>query len=145
MHMRRAGHLLARPLNCGVRRQLFMDYANINEELLRAFPELSPAYHDLLTSWRGEKPGQYILFEDVFARYVERLLAANPSGTRTAKLRAVFRFIETMLADGGEVRNLAFVGLLEGRPMAWLQASKPYLGELAEAALDEFNPEWRAR
>jgi hypothetical protein len=121
-----------------------MDYEEINEDLLRAFPELSPAYQQLLDWWRGERPGQHILFEDVFARYIERLLAADSSAVRDAKLKAIFQFVEEMLANHGQVRNLALVGLLEARPLAWLQASKPYLGELAEAALDEFDPEWRS-
>jgi hypothetical protein len=122
-----------------------MHYASIDEELLRAFPELSPASQALNAEWRGEKPGQYILFEDVFARYIERLLAASASQARDAKLHSIFQFVEHMFSSGGEVENLAFVGLLEGRSAAWLQAAKPHLGPRAEAALDAYDADWRIR
>lgn len=122
-----------------------MEFGRVHEELLQVFPELLPAYRQLLDSWRrADPPGQYIFFEDVFGRYVEFLLSADPSAVREEKVRAVFEFVELMLADGGEVENLAYVGLLEGRPGVWLQAAKPHLGELAMAALDRFSPGWRA-
>jgi hypothetical protein len=120
-----------------------VDYASIDEDLLRAFPELSPASQELNHEWRGEKPGQYILFEDVFARYIERMLVAPPSKARDAKLHSIFQFVEHMFSFGGEVENLAFVGLLEGRSAAWLQAAKPHLGSRAEAALDAYDANWR--
>ena len=122
-----------------------MDYATVDKDLLRAFPELSPASQDLNANWRGEKPGQYILFEDVFARYIERLLVAPASQARDTKLHSIFQFVELMFSSGGEVENLAFVGLLEGRSAAWFQAAKPYLGPRAEAALDAYDANWRTR
>jgi hypothetical protein len=83
-----------------------MDYATVDQDLLRAFPELSPASQELNAYWRGEKPGQYILFEDVFARYIERLLVAPASQARDSKLRSIFQFVELMFSSGGESRTL---------------------------------------
>ncbi len=120
-----------------------MNYENLDADLLAVFPELKAAYLKMLTEWEKEKPGQYIIFEDIFARYIEHFLVASPSPVRDSKLRDMFKFIEDLFASGGEVENLAFVAMLEGRPDTWLQAAKPFLGPRAEAALDEFNPWWR--
>ena len=120
-----------------------MNYESLNEDLIAAFPELERAYKEMRGEWGDEKPGQYILFEDIFARYVDYFLAADASPARDGKLREVFSFIETLFASGGEVENLAFVAMLEGRPWTWLQASKPFLGPRAEQALDQYNAGWR--
>src|SRR5688500_5287616 len=101
-----------------------MEYSQVNQDLIREFPELSPAYQDLLQEWQGEQPGQYILFEDIFAGYIEHLLAAPSGVIKNEKLKAIFTFIEKMLSSGGEVENLGFIAMLEGRSVSWLKASK---------------------
>ena len=120
-----------------------MNFEDIDKDLLEAFPELSPAHQKLLNWWGDEKPGQYILFEDLFAHFIGYLLVAPVSDLRTVKLKAVFKFLERMLGEGGDIMDLGFISMLEGKPYAWLQAYKPYLGQLAESELDEHYPDWR--
>ena len=122
-----------------------MQYETIDEDLIRAFPELAGPKARLHAEWGDEKPGQYILFEDVFRPYVSCLLAASAGSTKGQRLRAVFSFVEGMLSSGGEIENLGFISQLEGQTSWWLQLAKPYLGPQAEAALDEFDITWRER
>jgi hypothetical protein len=122
-----------------------MQYGEVHEDLLREFPELLPAYEQLLQEEGVEKPGQYVIFEDMFARYIQQLLAAVPGSIRDRKLQAIFDFIDRMLAEGGEVENLGYVGMLEWQSNEWMQAAKPFMGTNAEAALDKYDGEWRAR
>lgn len=115
----------------------------MDAELFSVFPELSSAHRMLCEESVDENPGMYILYENVFARYIDRLLAARPSPVRDRKLREIFNFIERMLADGGEVENLAFVAILEDRSYGWLRVATPFLGDRSKAALDEYHPGWR--
>ena len=111
-----------------------MQYQTLNEDLIAEFPELAEPRNLLYSDWADEKPGQYILFEDIFRLYVSYLLSAEQSFERNTKLQQIF---------GGQIENLGFISLLEGRSSSWLQLAKPFLGPLAEGALEEFDPTWR--
>jgi hypothetical protein len=121
-------------------------YANIEQQLVDALPELAPAaaYY-----WKKEGPpgsdcGPYIFFEDMFARYVQILVALPNSPRRDELLRRAFAFVERMLAStDANVRDLAFIGLFEGRE-GWLFArSRSFVGSVTSMVLDERWPTWR--
>jgi len=120
-----------------------MQYESIDEYLIQEFPELSTAKALLDSEWENEKPGQYLLFEDIFRTYVLYILVAEESDKRDRKLKQIFEFTEKLLAAGGDLENLAFISILESQSEAWLKAAKPFLGSLAESHLDEDEPEWR--
>lgn len=120
-----------------------MIYNDLTDQLCRAFPELKSAVRECASS--GFDPGQYIVYEDVFVRYIESWLVMEMSPTRNRKLREIFGYLESLFLDGGEVENLAYVAILENRPGSWLHLARPFLGHGAVAALDEYDLSWRER
>jgi hypothetical protein len=125
-----------------------LQYSDIEEEIAAALPELRPAADRY---WReegrpGEDSGPYIFFEDMFARYVEILLALPRSGKRDAALSRAFAFVEEMLTRGdSQVKDLAMIGLYEGRSTSWFAAAAEFIGPAAAAQLDAHEPGWRDR
>src|SRR5262245_4452481 len=100
-----------------------LKYATIEDQLIEALPEMQPAARNYWNTEgvQGKDAGPYILFEDMFARYVEVLLAMPDSPGRSKLLRRAFGFVEEMLESSDEeVQSLAFIGLYEGRPGWWL-------------------------
>lgn len=118
----------------------------IEQQLVEALPELRTSADEY---WRTEGPpgencGPYVFFEDLFARYVEVLLALRASPRRDELLRRSFAFVEEMLASGdSDVSGLAWIGLFEGRSLRWLARAAPFLGPHAAAGLDENARGWR--
>lgn len=123
-----------------------MDYEHIEEQLVERLPELHPAAE---AYWRqegrpGEDCGAYIFVEDMFATYLELLLALQPSSRRDRLLARAFAVVKEMLrCPDQDLNNLAFIGIFEGRGGGWLQRSAPFLGPAAAAELDIYLPEWR--
>jgi hypothetical protein len=121
-------------------------YRDIERQIIEMLPELRPAAEQY---WRvhghpGHDPGPYILFEDVFGKYVTILLAMPNSPRRAELLRRAFGLAESMLSGGDDnVRDLAFMGLLESRGAWWWRAAAPFLGPASQRELDEREPWWR--
>jgi hypothetical protein len=121
-------------------------YSDIERQLVDALPEIRPAAEFY---WRTEgEPGQdcgaYIFFEDLFARYVEVLLALPSSARRDELLRRAFGKVEEMLGSADDdVRDLATIGLYEGRSLWWFKRATPFVGPLATTWLDTFQAYWR--
>jgi hypothetical protein len=122
-------------------------YADIETRIAQALPEVAPA---AARYWEkegapGEDCGAYIFFEDMFALYVQILLALPASPRRDELVRRALSFIEQMLScSDGNVRDLAFIGLFEGRE-GWLFARcRSFLGPATIAVLDEKWPQWRS-
>lgn len=122
-------------------------FAGIEEQLVEELPELGPAatYYWRKQGSPGSDPGPHVFFEDVFTCYVEILLALAATRRRDELLRRAFGFVERMLASSdASVRELAFIGLFEGREEWVLARSAPFLGSATSAILDERWPEWRS-
>jgi hypothetical protein len=123
-------------------------YADIERQIVEALPEIRPAAEFY---WRtegeaGKDCGPYIFFEDLFGRYVEVLLWLPPEFRRDELLRRAFEVVEQMLDSAdGHVRDLAAIGLYEGRGPAWLARAHPFVGARGRACLNEEDPFWDDR
>lgn len=122
-----------------------LDYNRIEQQVIEALPELRPAaeYYWSKEGMPGEDCGPYIFFEDLFACYVEVLLAMPDSRPRKQLLKRAFALVEEMLARNGHVADLAFIGLYEGRPAWWFARAADFIGPHAAALLDRVEHRWR--
>lgn len=120
-------------------------YANVETALVEALPELQSAYAQYLRmeGLPGEHPGSYIVFEQVFACYIEILLAMPSSPGRDRLLQRAFNFAERMLrSEFSNLRDLAFISLYEGREPWWYARALPFLSSISRAELDASEPTW---
>jgi len=119
-----------------------LNYNNVDEELLKILPELRPLYDRELESWKGQKPGQYIIFEDLLRSYILPLLDSRENDE---VMRRIFGFFESMAeSEDIQVVNLLQVGELEFLitrspllSMAWR-----YMGEKTKALTRETAKIW---
>lgn len=121
-------------------------YDEIEQQLTDALPELRPAaeYYWETQGAPGADCGPYIFFEDMFGSYVEVLLAMPPSPRRDGLLHRAFGFVEAMLGSADpQVRDLAFIGLYEGKAPWWFARAGAYIGPRGAAALDRWRSDWR--
>lgn len=122
-------------------------FDNLTEKLIEAVPELRPAYEAELGWWRDERPGQYIVYEDILNPYLASLL--DLEGGEEEPLRRIFAFLE-MLANherDPEVPNLVQVAIIE--PLldtARLAKARRYMGGAMLRLTDDLEARWaRAR
>lgn len=119
-----------------------LTYGNVDSVLIHELPELAAPYARCVSE--DEHPGQYIVFEDLFAHFIEILLAMPSSPTRDHSLQRAFAFVDRMLlSTDGNVTDLAFIAMYEGRPSWWLARARSFLRPVSEAQLDTFRPDWR--
>lgn len=122
-----------------------LQYQEIEQQLATALPELKRAVdvYAKVEGPPGSDPGAYIFFEDMFACYVEVLLAMRDSPGRNRLLARAFGFVDEMLrSDDGDLRNLAAIGLFEGRELWWYGRALPFLGTASQAELNRLDSEW---
>ena len=92
-------------------------YAEIVNELLAEFPEISKNYEEEITwikdTFQGQDTeGQTVYFDRCFCDYIGRLLADESQDD--IKIEKVFAFLEDMaVSEDQEVRNLMQVTVLE--------------------------------
>jgi hypothetical protein len=123
-------------------------YSDIERQLVEALPELRPAaaFYWATEGEPGDDAGPYVFFEMLFACYVEVLLALPSSQRRDELLRRAFGFVEDMLGSAdAKVRELASIGLYEGRDAWWFSQASAFVGPRATAWLDTHESGWRAR
>lgn len=122
-----------------------LQYQIIERQLADALPELQAAVnvYAKVEGPPGADPGAYIFFEDMFACYIEVLLAMRESSGRNRLLARAFGFVEDMLqSDDYDVRNLAAIGLFEGRQLWWCGRAVPFLGPATQVELNRLEPRW---
>lgn len=111
-----------------------LTFQNVQQQWVQAFPELRQPYAQLASDdvfGNDGSPGHYILVEQLFAYYIEILLALPESPRRDSALQKVFDFIETMFKEGDDdVVGLAQIGIIEGREQWWFQRALPFVGPL---------------
>ena len=119
-------------------------YQNADRVLVGAMPELAAPVARCIDDY--EEKLQYLIFRDVFACFIEILLAMPASPMRDNLLRRAFAFVEHMLqCDDSSVASLGYIATLEGRSTWWLARAMPYLGPVASAELDAYRPSWRGK
>jgi hypothetical protein len=122
-------------------------YQGIERQVVAMLPELRPAaeYYWQVEGEPGSDSGPYIFFESMFGSYVTILLAMAKSPRRDRLLQRAFDFADAMLRHGDDqVRNLAFMGLLESRGAWWWLQAEPFMGPAAKAELNTYEPAWRS-
>lgn len=123
-------------------RRAALHFDNLSLAMVKEFPELRERYTKELEWWGDEKPGQHVIYGDIFTPYLVDLLE---SGRGPNQLKRAFSFLENMLScEDVKVQEVAVVTVLEyfhGKPKL-LDLAKPYFGPLAVSAihdLDEFS------
>ena len=122
-----------------------LTYSEIERELVRALPELSPAVSLYWKVWGepGQDPGPYVFVDEVLNTYVEILLWLPSSPRRDELLRRAFAFVERMLLSADrQVQELACVEVYEGRDAAWLRLARDFIGSQGLAYLKRWNESW---
>ena len=82
-------------------------YKDAIDILINRFPELKKVYEDNLDDYEGLS---YVFYESVFVRFI----LDKVSQCDESKLKAIFIFVEEMLANGDEeTKNLIGVAIIE--------------------------------
>jgi hypothetical protein len=117
----------------------------IEKQIIEALPELQSAadvYHEL-EGEPGEDCGAYIFFESMVGAYVEALLDMPNSVGRDRLLKRVFNLVDDMMeSKDHDVRDLAYIGLLEWRGLWYYSRALHFLGPVACRELDQWEPQW---
>ncbi len=114
-------------------RHKLMALEDASEKLISFFPNLREAYSSEVDS-QSETPGPYIVYEDVFNPYVEKLLASKD----TNALQRAFDFIELVVtADDARLHDLVRIAILTPLTVdpAQLAEARRYMGPATKGAL----------
>lgn len=88
-----------------------MNEEQMNESLLRAFPELKGEFEEYASWQDGMNTGAFLIYEDVFRPHIEQAIESNDASF----LERVSVFIEELYLTGDEyAMNVVYVGILEG-------------------------------
>jgi len=127
----------------GSRRRL--SYDDLSSKLIEEFPELRTQYEAELKWWGSEKPGQHIVYGDIFTPFLVELLE---SGQERHRIERAFALIETMLSsEDVRVQEVAVVTVLEylqGKKNL-LKLAEPFLGSLASSAVRDLGRFWEGK
>ena len=113
-------------------------YDDLSEALIRAVPELRMPYEIERKAWRGEKPGQHVMFGNI----VPPFLASELQDLRRRDvLKRAFSFFEDMANDPDvlvqEVVQQEVLASLCGQA-EWKARAKPYIGPGFAALMREY-------
>lgn len=122
-----------------------LTYDNLSEALIEEFPELQEKYEQELEWWGPEKPGQHVVYGDIFTPYLVGLLEADRD---RARLERAFALLEDLIANSEvKVQEVAVVTVLEylqGKPNL-LSRAEPYVGPLASTAIRDLEGFWQQK
>ena len=68
-------------------------YENMNDKMAEAVPEVAEEYAAELRWWGDDKPGPHVIYGNIFAHYLLRLLKSDGENER---LRRAFEFLEVL-------------------------------------------------
>ena len=86
-----------------------MSLDDASEKLVTFFPDLGEVYRREVDWWQPERPEPYVVYEDIFYPYVEKLLASKDANA----LQRAFDFIELLVtADDARLHDLARIAIL---------------------------------
>lgn len=120
----------------GSHRHKLVSLDDASEKLITFFPDLREVYGREADWWQPEKPGPYVVYEDIFYPYIEKLLSSND----TDALQRAFDFIEMLVtADDTRLHDLARIAILTRLTVdpAQLAEARRYMGPATKAALDQ--------
>ena len=120
-------------------------YDDLSSKLIEEFPELRARYEDEIKWWGSERPGQHIVYGDIFTPFLLELLQ---SGKDRHRLERAFALIEALLSsEDVKVQEVAVVTVLEylqGKQNL-LKVAEPFLGSLASSAVRDLEQFWDGR
>lgn len=105
-----------------------------SEKLISFFPDLRELYEREADWWQPERPEAYVVYEDIFYPYVEKLLASKDADA----LQRAFDFIELLVtADDARLHDLARIAILTRLTVdpAQLAEARRYMGPATQGAL----------
>ena len=115
-------------------RHKLLSLEDASEKLVTLFPDLREVYEREADWWKPEKPQPYVVYEDIFYPYIEKLLASNEMNA----LQRVFDFIEMLVtADDTRLHDLARISILTRLTVdpAHLAEARGYMGPVTQRAL----------
>jgi len=107
-----------------------------SEKLISFFPDLHEVYGREADWWQPERPEPYVVYEDIFYPYIEKLLASND----TNALQRAFDFIELLVtAADTRLHDLARIAILTRLTVdpKQLAEARRYMGHATKAALGQ--------
>ena len=116
-------------------------YDEMNDQLVKEFPNLTPRYEQELDWWGDEKPGPHIVYGDLFVPYLAKCLKTGDS--KAAK--KAFKHLEMVLKhEDVKVQEVAVVTVLEAieNDEELLALARPFFGPLAAKAIDDLKKFW---
>lgn len=113
-----------------------MDSTQLNQELLEAFPELTPEFQEY-TSWQdGIETGSFLTYEDLFLPLVKKALETQDE---TMLVRAGIFIERLMTLDDDYAKNVATVGVIEGLRANKDDSIRRFLGESSLIEYDSMD------
>lgn len=115
-----------------------MNIKHLNQLLVVTFPDLANNYHAEVDWQEGDETGCHVVYGDVFAPYIEKIIAEK----RYDEIQKVFIFLEQILSyEDKYYKEVVMFSVLE-RLMCnkeYFAICKDYFGELTEIAIKEIT------
>lgn len=118
-----------------------VDWENMSGKVAERFPALKESYDRELRWWGEEKPGQHIIYGDVFFPYIKKVAEAG-SDDNEGELKRIFRFLEELANHSDErVQEVVCVTLCEDicGDEAVLQRTRKYMGNKTREFCDSIT------
>ena len=115
-----------------------MNPKELNNLLLKKFPELNSKFNEE-TSWQeGIETGSFIVFEDVFMPFLEVNVEMNNSDM----VERIYSFIESLCdIDDEYVQNILYVAILEN--ISSYANPEPFIKPLKEKSMKIYNESYK--
>ena len=108
----------------------------LNKLLIEKFPELEEKYHDEVDWQEGDETGSHVVYGDVFAPYIEKIIDEK----KNEELEKIFAFIEEILSKNEKYSaEVILFSVLERLIVdkEKFQVCKKYVGKFTEMAINE--------
>lgn len=115
-----------------------MEVKKLNRLLLDNFPELENEYHEEVDWQEGDETGSHIVYGDVFAPYIEKIILQK----NEAEIQRVFVFIEEILSKNEKYSDEVIMFSVLERLLSdkeQYQNCKKYFGKYTEQIIKEIN------
>jgi len=115
-----------------------MNAKQLNQLLVNKFPKLEEEYHKEVDWQEGDETGSHVVYGDVFAPYIEKIVAAN----NQEELKRVFIFIEEILLKNEKYSDEVIMFSILERILCdegLFQNCREYFGKCTEKVVKEMQ------